>query len=90
MQLGIVLAANPKRAIPGSGTAYSSLSVDRRLYGAVRLRRSILERAPAGRLATQDPTDAPASVLLRRIEVEGRKLTDVIRVRRRHVGTVGS
>jgi type I restriction enzyme, S subunit len=40
------------------------------LKRAERLRQSILHRAFTGRLAPQDPTDGPASVLLDRIRAE--------------------
>ena len=40
----------------------------------VRLRKSVLQMAVQGKLAPQDPTDEPASVLLERIREQRRKL----------------
>ncbi|MGB5687341.1 MAG: restriction endonuclease, partial [Candidatus Electrothrix sp.] len=39
-------------------------------YGMKKLRELILELAVRGKLVAQDPTDEPASVLLRRIAAE--------------------
>jgi type I restriction enzyme S subunit len=43
---------------------------DQSLKRAKRLRQSILKRAFEGKLAPQDPSDEPASVLLERIKAE--------------------
>lgn len=45
-------------------------AIDRALERSKALRRAILERAFTGRLAPQDPSDEPASVLLERIRAE--------------------
>jgi len=54
------------------------------------LRRSILEQAFAGRLVPQDPSDEPASELLRRIDDERRALATTKRKSGGRVGTVKS
>ena len=45
-------------------------AVEQSLKRAERLRQSILKRAFEGKLAPQDPSDEPASVLLERIKAE--------------------
>ena len=65
-------------------------AIDHALKRSDRLRRAILESAFSGKLAPQDPSEEPASLLLKRIENERRDLATPGRARRRRVGTVKS
>ena len=60
-------------------------AVDAALRRSAALRRAILERAFAGELVAQDPSDEPASVLLERIAAE-RAAAEPARPVRRKVG----
>jgi len=65
-QDALVAAVNSCRALRRS----VELSVDVSLRRAASLRRSLLASAFSGRLAAQDPSDEPASVLLERLRTE--------------------
>jgi len=58
-----------KKSATGRG---SSKKIE--LYGIKKLRELILELAVRGKLVPQDPTDEPASELLKRIEAEKAQL----------------
>lgn len=57
-------------AIKAKNTQGRGSSKKRELYGIKKLRELILELAVRGKLVPQDPSDEPASVLLKRIAVQ--------------------
>ena len=61
-------------------------TIENSLRQAERLRQSILKRAFEGKLAPQDPTDEPASVLLEKIRLQRQQTEQHIRPKRKKTG----